>query len=178
MTTLVRFSTVFVLPTLLLLTWLPACKTYNPIPMNQVPFLQNSQTKTVGGITVTAAVLSHNESEQIFGRPLAEEGIQPVWLKVENNEDLPYGLISRLLDPSYFSASEVAYINKVSNENINKQMANDYRKMAIDTSIQPGETSSGFVFTQFDVGTKVVVRCPFWTSTNERTRILHPSTRP
>ena len=59
---------------------------------------------------------------QIFGRPLAEKGIdtiikkyfQPIWLEITNNEDIPYEGIgnsliypkNRYLDPSYFSASE------------------------------------------------------------------------
>ncbi len=155
MTKAVRFPAVSVLLTLLIV-WLPACTTYNPIPMEQVPFMERSQTQTVGGLTVTAAVLSHEESEKIFGRPLAKKGIQPVWLEIKNGEDVPYALISRSLDPTYFSASEVAYMYRLSGKNTNKRIADDYRKLAIDIRIPPGETHSGFVFTRFDLGTKVV----------------------
>ena len=151
----VRFLAVFLL-LMLLIVWLPACKTYNPTSIDNVPFLQRSQTKTIGGVTVTAAVLSHKESEQIFGRPLAKKGIQPVWLEIKNGEDLPYALISRSLDPTYFSASEVAYMHRVAGKSTNKRIADDYRKLAIDIRIPPGETHSGFVFTRFDLGTKVV----------------------
>jgi len=140
----------------LLLAWLPACQTYKPVPMDQVPFLQRSQTQTVGGLTVTAAVLSHEEADKIFGRPLTEKGIQAVWLEIKNDEDLPYILLSRALDPTYFSASEAAYMNRVSDKKVDEQIANDYRKLAIDTRIPAGETNSGFVFTRFDLGTKVV----------------------
>ena len=155
MTKAVRFSAAFVLLTLLIM-WLPACKTYNPTPIEQVSFLERSQTQTVGGLTVTAAVLSHEESEKIFGRPLAKKGIQPVWLEIKNGEDLPYVLISRSLDPTYFSASEVAYMHRVAGKNTNKRIADDYRELAIDIRIPPGDTMSGFVFTRFDLGTKVV----------------------
>lgn len=155
MTKIVRFPAVFVLLTLLL-TWLPACKTYKPTPIDQVPFLLRSETKTIGGLTVTAAVLSHKESKQIFGRPLAEKGIQPIWLEIVNGEEIPYALISRYLDPTYFSASEAARMNSVSKRNIDKQMARDYRKLALDIRVPPGETRSGFVFTRLDFGTKVV----------------------
>ncbi|MCP4258727.1 MAG: hypothetical protein GY774_14685 [Planctomycetes bacterium] len=155
MTKAVRFPAVFVLLTLLIM-WLPACKTYSPTPIDQVPFLERSQTQTVGGLTVTAAVLSHEESEQIFGRPLAKKGIQPVWLEIKNGEDLPYSLISRSLDPTYFSASEVAYMHRVAGKKTNKRIADDYRKLAIDIRIPPGDTMSGFVFARFDLGTKVV----------------------
>ena len=152
---IIRFPAVLVLLTLLIM-WLPACKTYSPVPMEQVSFLERSQTQTVGGLTVTAAVLSHEESEKIFGRPLAKKGIQPVWLEIKNGEDLPYALISRSLDPTYFSASEVAYMHRVAGKNTNKRIADDYRELAIDIRIPPGETHSGFVFTRFDLGTKVV----------------------
>ena len=152
---IVRFPALFVLLTLLIM-WLPACKTYSPVPMEQVSFLEHSQTQKVGGLTVTAAVLSPEESEQIFGRPLAKKGIQPVWLEIKNGEDLPYALVSRSLDPTYFSASEVAYMHRVAGKNTNKRIADDYRELAIDIRIPPGETHSGFVFTRFDLGTKVV----------------------
>lgn len=155
MTKAVRFPAVFVLLALLIV-WFPACTTYNPIPIEQVPFLEHSQTQTVGGLTVTAAVLSHEESEKIFGRPLAKKGIQPVWLEIKNGEDLPYALISRSLDPTYFSASEVAYMYRLSGKKANKRIADDYRKLAIDIRIPPGYTKSGFVFAGFDLGTKVV----------------------
>jgi len=155
MTKAVRFPAVFVLLTLLII-WLPACGTYNPIPIDEVNFHQRSQTQTVGGLTVTAAVLSHEESEKIFGRPLAKKGIQPVWLEIKNGEDLPYVLISRSLDPTYFSASEVAYMHRVAGKNTNKRIADDYRELAIDIRIPPGDTMSGFVFARFDLGTKVV----------------------
>ncbi len=152
---IIRFSAVLVLLTLLIML-LPACKTYSPVPMEQVSFLERSQTQTVGGLTVTAAVLSHEESEKIFGRPLAKKGIQPVWLEIKNGEDIPYALISRLLDPTYFSASEVAYMHRVAGKNTNKRIADDYRELAIDIRIPPGKTMSGFVFARFDIGTKVV----------------------
>lgn len=155
MTKIVQSPVVFLLLTLLIV-WLPACTTYNPTPMEQVSFLERSQTQTVGGLTVTAAVLSHKESEKIFGRPLAKKGIQPVWLEIKNGEDIPYALISRSLDPTYFSASEVAYMHRIAGKNRNKQIADDYRKLAIDIRIPPGGTHSGFVFTRFDLGTKVV----------------------
>ena len=52
-----------------------------------LPFMDRSQTKTDGEVRVTVAVPSAEESEQIFGFPLAGKNIQPVWLEVENNSD-------------------------------------------------------------------------------------------
>ena len=104
---------------------------------------------------MTAAVLSPEESELIFGRPLTEKGIQTVWLEINNGEEVPYYLISPS-DPTYISASEAAYMNRVSSEKANKQMANDYRKLTIEPRLAPGKTESGFVFMSIDHSAKVV----------------------
>ncbi len=53
LTKTVRFQAVFILLTFFIV-WLPACKTYNPTPLEEVPFLQRSQMQTVGGLTVLA----------------------------------------------------------------------------------------------------------------------------
>ena len=81
------------LTAVMMLVLVSACGTYNPIPIDEVNFHQRSQTKNVGKLTVTASVLSPKESKQIFGRPLAKKGIQPVWLEIVNNEDTPFALI-------------------------------------------------------------------------------------
>ncbi|MCP4268166.1 MAG: hypothetical protein GY777_21760, partial [Candidatus Brocadiaceae bacterium] len=65
----------------MMLVLVSACGTYKPIHIEEVNFHQRSQTKNVGKLTVTASVLSPKESKQIFGRPLAKKGIQPVWLE-------------------------------------------------------------------------------------------------
>ena len=133
------------------------CATYRPVPMDQVPFLERAQTKHDGEVSVTVAVLTAKESEKIFGRPLANMGIQPVWLKIENNDDVPYMLVSRDLDPNYFSASEAAYINRLSfNAKANDEMADDFREKLIEPIVRPDSETSGFVYTNLDAGTKVV----------------------
>jgi hypothetical protein len=47
-------------------------------------------------------------------------------------------------------------MNSVSKKNVDEQMAKDYRRLAIDIRVPPGQTRSGFVFTRLDFGTKVV----------------------
>ncbi len=64
-----------------------------------LPFMDRAQTKTEGNAQVTAAVPSAEESEQIFGFPLAGKNIQPVWLEVENNSDTAFYLYHIAMDP-------------------------------------------------------------------------------
>ncbi len=141
---------------LMILVLVSACGTYNPIPIDEVDFHKRSQTKNVGKLTVTASVLSSEESKQIFGRPLAKKGVQPVWLEIVNNEDNPFAIVTMAIDPKYFSSIEVAHINRVSDKDKNKQMEEDYRRLAIEMLVNPGETKSGFVYTNLGLGTKVV----------------------
>ena len=44
----------------------------------------------------------------VYGVPLATKGIQPVWIEVENHDDIAYWLLSPGLDPDFFPASEAA----------------------------------------------------------------------
>ena len=44
----------------------------------------------------------------MYGARLADKMIQPVWVEVKNDEDVPYWLLFPGLDPSFFPASEAA----------------------------------------------------------------------
>jgi len=86
------------------------CTIYQkPRPDFDVPFRERSHSKIDGEVKVTVAVLSAEESRQIFGVNLAGQGIQPVWVRVQNADTVPYWLMSAGLDPDYFSPMEAAY---------------------------------------------------------------------
>jgi hypothetical protein len=70
---------------LLLIVLLSACATFRPVPAEQVPFRGRAETKRDGAVRVSAVALSAEESAAVFGVPLAEEGIQPVWFRIEND---------------------------------------------------------------------------------------------
>ena len=131
------------------------CATFNPLPMDQVPFRDRAQKQCENDICVTAAVLSAEESEALFALPLYRRGIQPVWLKIENNgkERIwfpPYGV-----DPDYFAPLEVAYMHhRTFSKSTNERMDRYLRGQAIRGPIAPGRIRSGFVFTNLDMGTK------------------------
>ena len=61
-----------------------------------------------GGLRVSVAVLSPEESEGVYGVPLASKSIQPVWIRIENHDDRAYYLMFPGLDPDFFPASEAA----------------------------------------------------------------------
>jgi len=66
-------------------------------------FRSRAETQTDGPISVRASVLGVDETRQLFGLDLYDQGIQPVWLEIANNGEKHsrYALVST--DPFYFS---------------------------------------------------------------------------
>jgi hypothetical protein len=134
------------------------CTVYQkPHPFHDVPFLERSQSKVDGEVRVTVAVLSAEESRQLFGVNLAGQDIQPVWIRVQNADTIAYWLMSSGLDPDYFSPLEAAYAFHTSiGSSSNQKMDDHFRVMNFRNPIAPGTSVSGFIFTNRDEGTKVV----------------------
>ena len=131
------------------------CATFRPLPIEKVPFRDRAQTQIKDKIRVTAAVLSDEESQEIFDLPLYSQGIQPVWLEIENNSEVPVLFTPVGLDPDYFAPLEVAYMNRrMFSGETNKKMNEYFHHHAIENRILPGGINSGFVFTHLDLGTK------------------------
>jgi hypothetical protein len=133
------------------------CAPYRPQPMASTPLLQRAVTKTRNGIRVTVAVPSDPESASLFGVSLATKGIQPVWLDIENHTERPYWFLPLNLDPDYFTPLEAA--NRVRHRfasSTNGEMRMHFLAAAMDPFVGPGQTVSGWVFTNLDRGVKPV----------------------
>ena len=134
------------------------CTVYQkPRPIHDIPFMERSLSKVDGEVRVTVAVLTAEESRQLFGVNLAGQGIQPVWVRVQNADTTPYWLMSTGLDPDYFSPLESAYaFHGTFSSSINDKIDDQFRVMAFRNPIVGGASVSGFIFTNRDEGTKVV----------------------
>ena len=77
------------------------------------PFMSRAEVRQQGAVTVRAAVLTDDESERYFGASLADQGIQAVWLSVDNAGDLLLRFLPIVTDPNYFSAPEVERLLRV-----------------------------------------------------------------
>ncbi len=147
------------IPTLVLLTFsvltFYSCATFNPRPIDEVPFRERAQTKSGGNVRVTAAVLSAEETKEVFDLDLYKRGIQPIWLEIENNDEERIWFPPVGVDPEYFAPLEVAYMHHTTfSRSTNEQMDQYLHNQAIRGSIAPGSVRSGFVFTNLDMGTK------------------------
>jgi hypothetical protein len=135
------------------------CKFYSPSPnpTRDVLFLLRAETQSREGISVKAVVLSDHESEEIFGVNLARGGVQPVWLRIENQTDTPFSLLFVALDSDYFSPNEAAYMSHVPFAfSVNELVDQYFKQQAFNGHIPPRGEVEGFVYTNIDPGIKFV----------------------
>jgi len=133
------------------------CATFHPVPLEQVSFTQRAETKSKDGISVSVVVLSPEESEQAFGTPLADKGIQPVWLRIENSTDKEYLLLENNVDRNYFSPHEAAWKSHYfASGEANRAMNRYFLDQHISPYIAPHRTVAGYVYTNLDEGIKYV----------------------
>lgn len=141
------------LAALLLAFCLAGCAAgFDPKPMDSVAFRDRAITQVENGVRVTTAVPDAKETRDLFGVSLYKKRIQPVWIEIENLTDtavvfLPFGI-----DSDYYSPIEVAALNR--KKSARQQAERHFFQNGVDMGIRPGETRSGFVFTNLDEGTK------------------------
>ena len=136
---------------------LAACVSTGPLPEDEAKdYKARLTTRSDGGLTIATSVLSDTESETVYGVPLAEKGIQPVWIVVENHDDIAYWLLSPGLDPNFFPASEAADAFAGDSRKNNRKLTQRFEQRAFKNPVPPGGTVSGFVLTNHDEGVKMV----------------------
>jgi hypothetical protein len=141
----------------MLLITLSACATrpYHYESTDTLPIRERADTQTEGDIKISASVPGADEALAIFGIPVYERGIQPVWLEIVNNSPERVRFAPTALDPKYFSPLEVAYIHRKGfSKEARAQMDRRFHDSAMPRQIPAGETRSGYVFTHASKGTK------------------------
>lgn len=157
---------------------------YQPTPESSA-YLSRATTQTQDGVTVTVAVPDVRASEKLFGVPLAHHGLQPVFLRVENQSDKTLRFQFGTMDPRYSTPLEAAGrchfsilkrlsafgllgwlvapllllipIKLITAQWANRRMDHWFQARGFHRRpIPPGDIAEGFVFTTMDAGTKVV----------------------
>lgn len=139
------------------LSLIAACSaTPQAVPDYEGTYLDRAQTQEKNGIRVTAGVPSAEESKDLFGEPLYRRGVQPVWLKIENDRDEYISFLPVGLDPTYFTPIEAANLDVKDKQAANSGSLTNQQffKAGLGSNVPPGEESSGFIFSQLDEGTK------------------------
>ena len=121
---------------------------------HELDYISRAASGSQNGVQASASVLSAEESLQVYGVDLAAQEIQRVWIKVENQGDRAYWLMSVGLDPNFFPATEAAEF--FSSQGRQAQLEERFRELAFRNPVPPGGTVSGFVLTNLDEGLKIV----------------------
>jgi LssY C-terminus len=141
----------------IVLLWLQGCsmQAFQPGDVSTAPFIDRALVQQQGPLLVHAAVPGAREIEAITQFDLYEQGIQPVWLRIENTGDHPARVTLWSIDSEYFSPVEVAFMNRrrVAPGSFEAMQQWFYRS-GLEREIPPGETREGFVYTNFKEGTK------------------------
>jgi hypothetical protein len=153
-----KYVPFFLLLLTLLLTFIPGCATFEPKPFDEAVYLTHAVTRSDGDISVTADILTREEAKEFFGFDFVGEGIQPIWIKIENRSRDSYFFVPHRLDPEYYSALEAANIGYGSRSTPSqKKIYDHFYDVRMTRYIPPGETRKGFVFTKFEQGLKHLI---------------------
>jgi len=130
-------------------------RTYVYEPVAGMEIRDRAESQSDETVRVSSAVPGREETAAIFGVPLYDQGIQPIWLEVENNGPTQVRYAPVGTDSQYFSPLEVAYKNRSGFSDAARiEMEQRFHRLAMPRYIDPGETRSGFVFTHADFGAK------------------------
>ena len=136
---------------------LAGCATaeFSPAPPDPEGFVSRGITQVDNAVAVTAAVPSAEEVQDLIGLDLYADGIQPVWIKVENRTDEWVRVAPYSIDENYFSPLEVAWLyRKKFKKSSRPVMERWFYDNALPRRVPPGDSRSGIVFTHAATGTK------------------------
>jgi len=132
---------------------LAGCSTgFDPKPIDSVQFRDRAVTQVENGIRVTTAVPDKQETKELFGAPLYQKRIQPVWVEIENRNEFNVWFLPFSVDSDYHTPLEIAAQSR--RGSTRDQAEKHFLQNGVQLGIKPGETRSGFVFSNLDEGTK------------------------
>lgn len=132
-----------------------ATRVFEPGAVERSEFVDRLVIQEDGPVRISATVPTAEEIIALTGLDLHDEGIQPVWLKVENNGSRPVRVALYSIDDEYFSPMEVAWaFRKRYTDDSRTAMERWFHESALPRVIPPGESRSGLVHTHLVEGTK------------------------
>lgn len=124
--------------------------------VDTMPHLSRAMAEPVvrDSVEVRVAVLRPEESEASFGLALADEGVQPVWIRITNRSQTTWRFLPAHLDRDYFSAHEVG--RKFGGGRLGSPVDSMLAARMIPLDVAPGAEASGYVYTNRTRGLKLV----------------------
>ncbi len=157
---------------------------YRPRPSER-PYLERAQFQADEHAEVGVAVLTPSECKIVFGVPLANRGIQAVWVRIVNRSSMGTRLLMTKIAPDYYTAREAAGVCHFSilkrllafgfliwfilpvlflvlpfklfaTRRANRRMNECFQTLGFPLkNIAPGAVAEGIVFTPLEFGAKV-----------------------
>jgi hypothetical protein len=132
-----------------------ATRPFEAREIDRTSFIDRIVTQEQGGVRVLAAVPTAEEVIAFTGLDLYDQGIQPVWLEIKNDEPHPVRVALFSIDDEYYSPMEVAwYYRKGYSREGKAAMERWLYENGLPRVVPAGETRSGLVFTHLVEGTK------------------------
>jgi hypothetical protein len=127
---------------------LVACaSSYEPKPLIPDVDLEEVQTRTIGDVTVSVAILTDDQARQHFGADLAKNGLQALYIKVRNTSENRLWFIRNTVDPDFYSPDEAAVLLKDGlSEDDFEMLRQHLRDEAIRIQHQPLTITEGFLY--------------------------------
>jgi hypothetical protein len=131
---------------------LAGCAAPLPIEPDPMPPEQRAERRQDGAVSVHAAALGAAESQARFGVSLHGAGVQPVWLRIENNDPVHYWLLPVAIDRDYFLPSEVAH--RIAGRHAPEALVERLSDAAIPNFVPAGGVVSGMIYSRAEEGVK------------------------
>jgi len=115
------------------------------------------QTISMEGVTVQVAIPTEEQVSQLFGVPLAEQSVQPIWIRIVNTTDIGYWLLPIAIDPDYFTADEatLATTQQLDDEST-ERIREAFRKHAMPFYLGGNSDNEGYVYASHRRGGRFV----------------------
>ena len=130
------------------------CTSTHPAALGDPTYEARAITQQREGLTVRATPLGDAESRAVFGVPLADFDVQPVWIRIENQSAYPRWFFPVSVDPDYYPPYEVARRVATFTAPSVEELYRRLSERAIKPFVAPGETVGGFVYAHVDEGFK------------------------
>jgi hypothetical protein len=129
----------------------PGDEGYLPVPLGRL------QSQQQNGVTVQMEVPTAEEAEGLLGVDFTRHGIQPIWIRIQNDSDTDYWLLPVAIDPDYFSPDEAAFsagtrLDEQGLENLRGLL----RANALPLFHRAGSATEGYIFASEATGGRFV----------------------
>lgn len=140
-----------------LVLWLSACASLPEQPPHTLDLSEQGQLRDLGDIRIAAHVVSDAQARELFGVRLGMHGIQAIWLQVHNDTDNLLHYLPVTTDADYFSPLEVAWKTRSRfRGDFNTALQKQFFAAAMPSELPARQLTRGFVFTNRDLGLKIV----------------------